>query len=287
MNVSDSEETGLSPKFDDQSDNDSRHHSLQNDTEGDGNLKLQQPIEYPDIPDTLQSASVDCEAKELAAEENQMITANVDIMDSEVSSISREEASSVNGEREAIKANGLDEYEDKNTGYRTPSCRISSDFEMAALSPCFPLIRDKEEPDIDSNLTNTERYDLNFRSLDNSPPKGEIIPLHERPVDALVPATEDELHIKSEPTDESTLTTKAFDDSFEQNEECVQAPDIDRDLRDAGSKKKEVKGEDENGSKDLNIVSSSLDKTEFSLDDKKDVWSALKDVWLVLLIFLF
>ena len=276
MNVPDSEETGcLSPKFDDDSDDDSRHHSLQNDTEGVGNLKMHQPINSPDIPDTLQSANIDCEAKELAAEENQTITANVDIMDSEVSSISREETL----EREAIKTNSLDENEDKNTGYRTPSCRISSDFEMAALSPCFPLIRDKEEADTDSNLANTETYDLNSSILDSSPPKGEIIPLCERPVDTLVAATEDELCIKSEPTDESKLTTETFDDSIEQNEEHVQTLDIDKEQRDARSKKKEVKGEDENGSKDLNIVSSSLDKTDFPLDDKKDVWSALKDVW--------
>lgn len=280
MNVSDSEETGpISPKFDGQSDLTGRKDNLQNDSESAGDLKMQQPDNDPSIPDTLQSDNVDYQAKQPSVEENQARTANEEIMDSEVSSISREETSSVDMEKEAIKTNSLEESEDKNLGYRTPTCRISSDFEMAALSPCFPLIKDKEEAETDSNLVKIETSDLNISSLDNSPPKEEIIPPEERPVNTLVATTENELCIKSEPSDESKLTTETLNNSFQQNEKCLENANIDRGQIDAGDKEKEVKIKDENGSKDLNIVSSSLDKTDFPLDDKKDVWSVLKDVW--------
>lgn len=187
-----------------------------------------------------------------------------EIMDSEVSSItSREEP-----DLESCNSfNENEENEEKSPDITAFSGRISTDFESAALSPCFPLIRDKEEP---------EKRNNELISNDDRESKSELSNIH------------------NDLEDLTTLTNKIVEEDTEKEESYGGSCD-----RGISIKGRSVSVQNDESLEDFkpedklefdkckdNIVSSSLDKNnDFISKEESSASSPIKDIWYVTFFF--
>ena len=185
-----------------------------------------------------------------------------EIMDSEVSSITSKDKATI----ESINSsNDADEIEEKSPDATSISGRISNEFETAALSPCFPLIRDRQE------LENEKTEMDPPVSSDNEDIKSEQKSSNEDSLDNL------EKTIDKDPLEPQTKEVSC--DQLEQTGklEAENVADVDKD---GGSKavNDNIHEETEESKCKDNIVSSSLDKNNDVMNEKEGP-SSTKGIW--------
>ena len=189
-------------------------------------------------------------------------SANVDIMDSEISSITSKEGAATEGTN---SCNETDENEDKSLDTTAFSGKVSNDFETAALSPCFPLIRDKEDLEMPSKETESGTNVGYEHKCDTDSSAGNL--------EYHISYGNKEFHAK-----------EGISDKLEQLE-AIHQESVCNDEKDAENKAsdhigvfyEEDKGTEENKFKD-NIVSSSMDKNN-DVSNEKDGRSPTTDIW--------
>ena len=193
--------------------------------------------------------------------------ANADVMDSEISSIMNKKEPAPEGMNSANETDEH-EHEDKSVDTAPFSGRVSSDFEVAALSPCFPLIRDKDDlempnPEVQPSTIDTHQELSNKLKCATNSFSGNLD----------ISCGSNESGVKEGITHQSDESQEIQSDNF-----CSSDGDSSRKVADhIGVMYEESRSMEENIFKD-NIVSSSMDKTNVFCNEK-DGGSSTSDIW--------
>lgn len=201
-------------------------------------------------------------------------TIKEEIMDSEVSSITSKEEPAL----EDISCDETDENEEKSPDVTAFSGRISSDFETAALSPCFPLIRDRDELDIDK--TEKEPVSNNYAEAKRDIREKESYDIIDT-IGALAATSNDILRDRKiyENKAESEQNKMVDDSKIYSIKESVNDASIDSEMyqeKDPEARPRTDEKFEPDKYKD-NVVSSSLDKNNDVTHEKESASS--QDIW--------